>query len=152
MKKIATLLLVLVIFCGLKTVSAYQYQGPEVELINLINSERAKNGAEPLTINWEVARLAIYKSEEMTRHGLFSHESLVYGSPAQQLKLFQVPHSIVGANIAMGQETAQEVLEAWKDSPSHYANLVNADYTSAGAGLSFDENGIHYWTLILVKE
>ena len=131
---------------------AYHYQGPEAELIGLINAERAKTGTPPLTVNWEVARLARYKSEEMKRHGLFSHESLVYGSPDQQLIRFNVPHSIVGANIAMGQETSQDVLEAWLSSQSHHFNLVNAEYTSAGVGLSIDDDGMYYWTLMLVKD
>ena len=155
MKKVLAFLLVFnmfILFCLPHTVFSYNYQGPEAELIALINAERAKNGVSDLIINWEVARLARYKSEEMKRHGMFSHESLVYGSPAQQLTRFQVQHSTVGANIAMGHETSLEVLEAWRNSQSHYANLVNAEYTSAGVGLSIDDNGIYYWTLMLIGE
>ncbi|MCL2406021.1 MAG: CAP domain-containing protein [Defluviitaleaceae bacterium] len=133
-------------------VSAYSYQGPETELVALINTERAKNGAPALVVNWEVARLARYKSEEMKRHGMLSHESLVYGSPAQQLTRFMVPHSMVGSNIAMGHETSQQVLEAWISSHDHHTNLLNAKYTSAGVGLSIDDDGIYYWTLLLVNE
>jgi len=142
----------LAVFCLPHIVAAYNYQGPEAELIELINAERVKAGAEPLTVNWEVARLARYKSEEMKRYGMLSHESLVYGSPAQQLSRFQVSHGTVGANIAMGQETSFEVLDAWRNSKSHHANLVNAVYTSAGVGVSVDDDGIYYWTLLLVGE
>jgi len=131
---------------------AYHYQGPEAELICLINAERVKNGAAPLTQNWEVARVARYKSEEMKRHGMLCHESLVYGSPAQQLTRFNVPHSVVGANIAMGHETPRLVLDAWLNSQNHYANLIDDKYTSAGVGLSIDDDGIFYWTLMLVKD
>jgi len=142
----------LIVFCLPNTVAAYIYQGPEAELIALINAERAKNGAPALTENWEVARLARYKSEEMKRHGVFCHESLVYGSPDQLLARFSVPHNVVGSNIAMGQETPQQVLGAWLNSQSHHANLVNTEYTSAGVGLSIDDNGIYYWTLMLVRD
>ena len=154
MKKTFTLffaLAVCCIFCLPQTIWAYEYQGPEAELIALINKERVKNGSEPLTINWEVARLARYKSEEMKRHGLFSHESLVYGSPAQTLERFQVPFDLVGSNIAMGHETAAAVLEAWRNSQNHYTNIIRPDYTSAGAGLSIDDDGISYWTLLLIQ-
>ena len=146
------ILTTLFVLCHPQTVSGYHYQGPEMELIMLVNAERAKKGVPPLTVNWEVARVARYKSEEMKRHGLLSHESLVYGSPAQQLTRFQVPHSLVGANIAMGQETSMEVLGAWLSSQSHYANLINAEYTSAGVGFSMGDNGIYYWTLMLVRD
>jgi len=152
-KKVLGLLLsIFIVFCLPNAVAAYSYQGPEAELIGLINAERTKTGAPPLTVNWEVARLARYKSEEMKRHGVISHESLVYGNPSQQLTRFQVPHSMVGANIAMGHETPQDVLEAWLNSQCHHVNLVSAEYTSAGVGVSVDDNGIYYWTLILVGE
>ena len=131
---------------------SYQYQGAETDLITLINNERAANGAYPLAINWEVARLARYKSEEMRTHRLFGHESLVYGSLAQILDRFHVPYSAVGANIAKGQETAGEVMDAWRGSPGHHANLINQSFTSAGVGLSWDEYGIPYWTLILIAD
>ena len=153
MKKTLTLFFVLAVcltLCLPQAIFGFEYRGQEVELVQLINAERAKNGSPPLTINWEVARLARYKSEEMKRHGLFSHESLVYGSPQETLERFQVPFELVGSNIAMGQETATEVLEAWRNSQSHYANIIRAEYTSAGVGVSVDEGGIFYWTVLLV--
>ena len=153
MKKKSTLLFVLAlfyIFCLPHALWAYEYHGPEAELIELINNERVKNGSEPLTINWEIARLARYKSEEMKRHGLFSHESLAYGSPAQTLERFQVPFDLVGSNIAMGHETAAAVLEAWQGSQNHYANIIRPDYTCAGVGISINDEGIYYWTLLLI--
>ena len=151
MRKIITLLLIFSLSTCL-TAAAYQYQGAEIELISLINRERAACGAPPLTINWEVARLARYKSEEMRKHRLFGHESLVYGNPAQILDRFHVPYSIVGANIAKGQETAYDVINAWRSSPGHHANLIFQGFTSAGIGLSWDEYGIPYWTLILIAD
>ena len=133
-------------------VAAYSYQGPEAELIALINAERGKNNIPLLAFNQEVARLARYKSEEMKRHGMLCHQSLVYGSPEQMLSRFAVPQATVGANIAMGQESSREVMEAWANSKYHYANMMNAEFTGAGVGLGVDDNGIYYWTLILVGE
>ena len=150
-----TLLLAISIVMCLQPISLLAttlYNGPETELITLINSQREATGISPLSINWEVARLARYKSEEMMKHNLFGHESLIYGSPSQLLDRFSIPHSTLGANIAMGQETAQEVLKDWQNSPGHVSNLLNADFTSAGVGLCWDDEGIPYWTLILVGE
>ena len=151
MKRILALLPVLVMAFGL-TAASYQYKGPETELIDLVNSERKANGIPPLVINWEVTRLARYKSEEMRKHRLLGHESFAYGNPAQTLDRFHVPYSAVGANIAKGQETAQDVINAWRGSPGHHANLINQSFTSAGVGLSSDEYGIPYWTLILIGD
>ena len=149
-KSLALVLAVCLVLCLPRALFGFEYQGPEVELVQLINMEREKNGSPPLTLNWEVARLARYKSEEMKRHRLFSHESLVYGSPQEILERFQVPFGVVGSNIAMGQDTATEVLEAWRNSQNHYANIIRAEYTSAGVGVSVDEDGIFYWTVLLV--
>ena len=150
--KTTLLLLPILAMAFYMTTAAYQYTGAETELIALINSEREASGAPPLAINWELTRLARYKSEEMKKHRLFGHESLVYGNPAQLLDRFHVPYGTVGTNIAMGQETPQEVVAAWRNSPGHHANLLNQSFTSAGVGLSFDEYGIPYWTLILIAE
>ena len=149
MKRIALLLPILLIFI-FTTAMSYDYHGPEVELITFINKERQSNGIPPLLINWEVTRLARYKSEEMVNHGLFDHESLVYGNPAQLLDSFHIGYSYAGANIAMGHETPEDVLSAWNSSPGHKANIFNPNFLSAGVGLSYDDDDIPYWTIILV--
>ena len=151
MKKVCTLALALIYLLCLGG-ATYQYTGAETELIALINNERDTNGLPSLTINWEVARLAHYKSEEMIKHQLFCHESLVYGNPAQILDRFHIQHNMVGANIAMGYNTPQEVMASWLGSPGHHANLVNPNFTSIGVGLSLDKDGIPYWTIILIAE
>jgi len=132
--------------------ATYEYRGPESQLIALINSERQAIDIPPIAVNWEVSRLARYKSEEMKTHQMFTHESLLYGDPAELLTRFNVPFAKIGANIAMGQETPQEVLESWLSSPGHMANIVNPSFTSAGVGYSCDDNGISFWTLILVAK
>lgn len=130
--------------------SGYDYNGPEVELVLLINKEREASGVPSLIINWELTRLARLKTEEMKTHKHFDHESLVYGSPSQLLDHFQISYTKVGANIAMGHETPKEVLEAWRNSVSHHANLVNPCFTNAGVGICWDDEGISYWTLLLM--
>jgi len=149
MGKLLAMILFTVIFLS---ASAYEYRGPESELIALINSEREAKNVPPIVVNWEVSRLARYKSEEMKTHQMFTHESLLYGDPAELLMRFNVPFAKIGANIAMGQETPQEVFDSWLSSPGHMANIINPDFTSAGVGFSCDDNGIPYWTLILVAE
>ena len=151
MKKLLGLLALLTIL-SCQTLVAYEYHGPETELIALINNERAANGVPPLTTNWEAARLARYKTEEMRAHQHFGHESLFYGNPAETLVRFYVCFDAVGANIALGHETAQDVLAAWINAPGHHANLINPIYTSAGVGLSWDDDGIPYWTIILIRQ
>lgn len=44
----------------------------ENEVVRLVNAERAKHGLQPLSINWELARVARYKSQDMANKGYFS--------------------------------------------------------------------------------
>jgi len=152
MKKLLGLLVLLLILLPASLIGAYEYHGPEMELISLINNKRLANNTPILTINWEVTRLARYKSEEMKIHRFFDHESLVYGNPAETLARFNIPHTNVSANIAKGHETALDVITAWINAPGHHANLINPIFTSAGVGFSLDDNDIPYWTLILIAE
>lgn len=143
--------MLLLLFLVTLTASAYEYNGPETELILLINEEREASDAPPLILDWELTRLARLRTEEMRTHKLFDHESLVFGSPSALLDHFRISYSLAGANIAMGQETPHEVLEAWKKSDLHYSNLVNQSFTNVGLGISWDDEGISYWTLLFIN-
>ena len=52
----------------------------EEEVVRLVNAERAKVGLSPLTMNWELSRVARYKSEDMRQKRYFDHTSPTYGS------------------------------------------------------------------------
>jgi len=127
----------------------FSFSGAETDLISEINKVREAQKIQALSVNWEIARLAKYKSEEMVELDFFGHGSRIYGDPDEMLNRFGVKFSKVGVNIAKGQETATEVVGAWLSSPAHAEILLNAEFTSAGVGLAYDD-GIPYWTLFLI--
>jgi uncharacterized YkwD family protein/spore coat assembly protein SafA len=116
----------------------------ESEVVRLVNVERAKHGLAPLTQNWELSRVARYKSQDMKNKGYFSHYSPTYGSPFDMMKKFGFKFYTAGENIAMGQRTPQEVMTAWMNSSGHRANILKADFKEIGVGLARD--GSMYWT------
>jgi uncharacterized protein YkwD len=128
----------------------FSFSAPETDLINEINKQRAAYGVRELVMNHEASRLARYRSEEMVALEFFGHSSRIYGEPDEMLLRFGVPFASLGINIAMGQENASEVLNAWLSSAPHRENLLNENFTSVGVGLAFDED-IPYWTLILIS-
>lgn len=121
----------------------------EAEVVALCNAERKKAGLKPLTINWEVARVARYKSDDMRNLKYFSHDSPVYGSPFEMLKSFNISYKTAGENIAKGQKTAKAVVDAWMNSAGHRANILNASFTETGVGFC-EGNGTTYWTMIFI--
>ena len=119
----------------------------ENEVIRLVNEVRAEHGLQALTANWELSRVARYKSQDMEDNRYFSHTSPTYGSPFQMIKNFGLSYRTVGENIAYGQRTPQAVVSAWMNSSGHRANILNSSYTQIGVG--YVANG-HYWTQMFI--
>ena len=123
--------------------------GFEQEVIRLVNQIRAENGLSALSYNWELARVARYKSQDMKDNGYFSHTSPVYGTPFQMIKNFGISYRSAGENIAKGYATPQAVVNAWMNSSGHRANILNAGYTQIGVGYVADGN---YWTQMFISK
>ena len=115
----------------------------EQEVIRLVNVERAKAGLKALTEDWELSRVARYKSQDMHDLRYFSHTSPTYGSPFDMMKAFGIRYRTAGENIAMGYRTPAAVVQGWMNSPGHRANILNASYTKIGVGYVASGN---YWT------
>src|SRR5699024_7492970 len=118
-------------------------QAFEAEVIKLTNKEREKNGLPSFSHDDALSKVAKEKSIDMRKNNYFDHNSPVYGSPFDMMKSFGITYQTAGENIAMGQQTPDEVVKAWMNSPGHRANILNEQFTHIGVG--FDENG-NYWT------
>ena len=115
----------------------------EQEVIRLVNEIRVQNGLSALTYNWELSRVARYKSQDMVDNRYFSHTSPTYGTPFQMIRSFGLSYRSAGENIAYGQRTPQAVVNAWMNSSGHRANILSSSYTQIG--VVYVANG-HYWT------
>ncbi|WP_083573677.1 SafA/ExsA family spore coat assembly protein [Rossellomorea aquimaris] len=132
---------------GDQTAQTYTY-----EVVKLVNAERAKAGLHPLKENWELSRVASYKSEDMIDKNYFSHTSPTYGSPFQMMKDFGISYQAAGENIAAGQRTPAEVVEAWMNSEGHRKNILSPTYTEIGVGYVKGGSYGHYWTQMFIKK
>lgn len=119
----------------------------EQEVVRLVNAQRAQNGLKPLAENWELSRVARYKSADMASRRYFSHESPTYGSPYQMMRSFGISFRSAGENIAYGQRTPAAVVNAWMNSSGHRANILSSSYTQIGVG--YHEAGT-YWTQMFI--
>ena len=79
----------------------------------------------------------------MKDNNYFDHNSPTYGSPFDMMKQFGISYTSAGENIAQGQQTPEEVVEAWMNSQGHRENIMNASFTHIGVG--YVESG-NYWT------
>jgi uncharacterized YkwD family protein len=112
-------------------------------VVDLTNVERAKNGLPALKVDVNLSKVAREKSSDMQRNNYFSHQSPTCGSPFDMMKKFGITYKSAGENIAMGQKTPTEVVQAWMNSEGHRANILNGSYTHIGVGHVANGN---YWT------
>lgn len=119
----------------------------ESEVVRLVNEIRVKNGLKTLKENWELSRVARYKSQDMKDNNYFSHTSPVYGSPFTMIKNFGISFRSAAENIAKGQSTPQAVVNSWMNSSGHRANILNSSYTEIGVG--YVASG-RYWTQMFI--
>ena len=119
----------------------------ENEVIRLVNEIRVKNGLNTLTADWQLCRVARYKSQDMKDNNYFSHNSPVYGSPFDMIKNFGISYRSAAENIAKGQKTPQAVVNAWMNSSGHRANILNSSYKKIGVGYVASGN---YWTQMFI--
>lgn len=119
----------------------------EADVIRLCNQIRSQHGLSQFKTNWELSRVARYKSQDMHDKGYFDHNSPTYGSPFDMMKRFGISYRTAGENIAMGYSTAQQVVNGWMNSPGHRANILNGSFTQIGVG--YVPNG-NYWTQMFI--
>lgn len=123
----------------------------ENEVIKLTNQERAKMGLPALKTNWQLCRVARFKSQDMASKNYFSHYSPTYGSPFKMMESFGLKFAAAGENIAYGQKSAQEVVKAWMSSPGHRANILSPSFTEIGVGVAKNNKGVLYWTQMFIR-
>ncbi len=119
----------------------------EQEVVNLVNAERKKAGLSPLKIDTELSNVARLKSQDMKNKGYFSHTSPTYGSPFDMLKQFNITYKTAGENIAKGQKTAQDVVNAWMNSEGHKRNILSKSFTHIGVG-----HISSHWTQLFISK
>jgi uncharacterized YkwD family protein len=121
----------------------------ESRILQLVNAERAKAGAEALSASSECTRLARMKSQDMVNNNYFSHQSPTYGSPFDMLKSNNVNYMYAGENIAMNQ-SAEAAFKAWMNSEGHRKNILNPNFTELGVGIASKGNGSYIYTQLFI--
>lgn len=125
--------------------SSYQKQ-----VLDLVNVERTKRGLKSLTLDTKLSNVATMKSQDMIDKNYFDHNSPTYGSPFDMMRKFGVSYRSAGENIAEGQRSPQEVMNAWMNSEGHRKNILNPNFTTLGVGVAKTSSGRLYWTQMFI--
>ena len=86
-----------------------------------MNEERARNGLSPLTVHTGAEKAAAVRAREIQTS--FSHTRPNGSSFSTALTEAGASFAVSGENIAYGQRTPAQVMEAWMNSAGHRANI-----------------------------
>ncbi|MEZ4447603.1 MAG: CAP domain-containing protein [Polyangiaceae bacterium] len=128
----------------------------EDEMLRLTNERRAVGAvcggtpfaaAPPLAPQPQLWAAARAHASDMAQRDYFSHRSPEGGGPAERARAAGYASGFVGENIAAGQASPSEVVQAWIDSAGHCENLMSPRYRALGVGHVYDEADRyrHYW-------
>ena len=130
----------------------------EDEVLRETNARRAAGAlcgdtwlepAPPVQSHPQLRASARGHSHDMAMRDYFEHDTPEGVGPMQRAKAQGYPGRFVGENIAAGQKSPRQVVQAWIDSPGHCLNLMEPRYRHLGVGYYFDDDGDrfgHYWT------
>jgi uncharacterized protein YkwD len=127
----------------------YSPDSEERAFLELINDYRRKNGAGNLSLQNQLGAAAEHHSQDMANKNYFSHQLSNGDSAEKNVERFGYTNwSFIGENIAAGQETANEVMAAWKSSPDHDRGMRDKNFTEIGSGRAYNKSSKYgwYWT------
>ncbi len=104
-------------------------------VIDLVNTERTKKGANELVINEKLSRAAMEKADNMIENNYFSHTAPDGKTPWHWIEKTGYDYSYAGENLAMDFNQAEKMHEAWMESPTHRANILNKKYKEIGVAV-----------------
>jgi uncharacterized YkwD family protein len=122
----------------------------KAQVFDLVNVERQKNGMSLLAKDAMLSEAAQFKCTDMIQRNYYDHISPTYGEPYGLMDMFNITYRIWGENIAAGQATPKEVVDAWMASPGHKENILREEFTHVGVGYSRSETYGTLWSLEFV--
>jgi uncharacterized protein YkwD len=123
-----------------------------VDLVNEARKHRRRCGSEqfpaaaPLSVSQELNAAAAGHARDMARKKFFEHRGSNGSQPRDRVRRAGYDSRLTGENIALGPESAEEVVAGWLASPGHCANIMDARFQQIGVAVSVGrKRGQIYW-------
>jgi uncharacterized protein YkwD len=119
----------------------------EIEIMELINAYRINEGLNTLNEHNTVKAVAYTHTDYMIEVDNVSHDNFFQRKQSLQAN---AEANVVSENVAYGFSSAESVVNAWINSPSHKDN-IEGDYTDFDVSAEQDNEGKWYFTNIFIK-
>ncbi|MBN1341616.1 MAG: CAP domain-containing protein [Phycisphaerae bacterium] len=131
---------------------------PHQGVFDQLNAYRQANGLETLEYSMTLQAAADAHAKDMFDRQFFSHTNPSGEAPADRAVNAGFCHEYCGENIAYGMNQVSqtsEVMQAWKNSPGHDANMLNGSYAYVGVGYYHTQVGVnhyYYWVQLFALD
>ncbi len=126
-------------------------------ILHKINNLRIEQNVDSLYINDALSRAAGFHSRYMGRYNRLKHEesSSKNKTPYKRVQKYSKEYELVGENILFVshkgskvkaknlESIASEMFSAWKNSPTHYENMINPQFTMCGFGFALGKDKLY---------
>lgn len=119
----------------------------EIEIMELINAYRINEGLNTLNEHNTVKAVAYTHTDYMIEVDNVSHDNFFQRKQSLQAN---AEANVVSENVAYGFSSAESVVNAWINSPSHKDN-IEGDYTDFDVSAEQNNEGKWYFTNIFIK-
>lgn len=119
----------------------------EIEIQQLVNQYRLSQNLEPLAMNSALVKAAASHTNYMIEAESISHDNWKERVSSLQEELGSTAFA---ENVASGQHSAQEVVNAWLNSDRHRRN-IEGNYSLTGISARRNQEGRYYFTQIFTN-
>ncbi|MBM1107734.1 CAP domain-containing protein [Aurantibacter crassamenti] len=119
----------------------------EQEVIDAVNGYRASKGLSTLKFSAVAYEFANEHNTYMIEAGKISHDN--FGKRSSKLSL-AANSEYVSENLGKDFYSAEQILEAWINSPTH-KKVMEGDVNYTAVSVTADQNGVLYFTQLFIK-
>lgn len=105
------------------------------QVVESTNASRSSSGLGSLTYNNALAQAAIAKAQNMFSEGYWAHTSPSGMEPWDFIRSAGYSYRIAGENLARDFDSTPPMMDAWMNSPTHRANILNPRYEEIGVAV-----------------
>jgi uncharacterized protein YkwD len=105
-------------------------------MLAIVNAARLVEGRQPLILDPQLNTAAQAHAQDMLARTYYSHETPEGSLPRQRVTAAGVSADVVGENLAAGQTSVENVMEAWLHSSDHRRNILEPRFTHLGVGIA----------------
>lgn len=106
-------------------------------LYSLHNTNRTNNSLAPLQVNQQLVTSATNKARAMLESNCWDHYCPPGTSPWTFILNTGYEYIYAGENLGEGFTNSNTLMNAWMNSPSHRANVLNGNFTEIGIGFAY---------------